>query len=92
MRPSRIRISSGGDLPWFIASVDLDDSIADGQTSVVVAITGTVAATGKRVFLEQGGTRVEQTVTDEDANSATITVNFGSLSSGAATLYVRNPL
>lgn len=81
--------SAGG---WSISSVDLDNDIYHGQTGVAVAITGTVAVSGKKVFLEQGGTWVEQTVTAEDTTSATITVNFGSLSAGSANLYLRNPL
>ena len=78
---------------WSIANVDLDDSIYDGQTGVIVAISGTVSATGKSIWLNQGTDWVEQTVTAEDATSATITINYGGvLSAGAATLYVRDPL
>ena len=78
---------------WSISNVDLDDSIFDGQTGVVVAITGTVAASGKKVWLSDGTNWVEQTVTGETTTTATITVTYGGvLSAGAATLYVRNPL
>jgi hypothetical protein len=82
-----------GDAAWSITNVDLDDSIADGQTGVIVAISGTVSATGKKVWLKQGTDWVEQDVTAQDSSSATITVDYGGvLSAGAATLYVRNPL
>ena len=78
---------------WSITDVDLDESIQDGQTGVVVTISSPIAATGKKVWLEQGGTWVEQTVTAETTTTATITVTYGGvLSPGAATLYVRNPL
>ena len=78
---------------WSITNVDLDDTIVDAQTGVVVAISGTVSATGKTVWLKQGANWVEQTVTAQDASSVTITVTYGGvLSAGAATLYVRNPL
>ena len=78
---------------WSIANIDLDDTVEDEQTGVIIAITGTVEASGKKVFFEQGGNFVEQTVTAEDTSSATITVTYGGLlSAGAATLYVRNPL
>jgi len=76
-----------------VTDVDLDETIADGQTGVVVTITGTVSATGKKVFITQGANSVEQTVTAQDASSATITVSYGGvLTAGAATLSVRNPL
>jgi len=96
-RSSRIRFlypaAATGGGAWYISDVDTDESIFDGQTGVVITIAdGPISASGKKVFLAQGGTWVEQTVTAEDANSATITVNFGALSAGAATLYVRNPL
>jgi hypothetical protein len=77
---------------WSVTDVDLDEDIFDGQTGVIIALSGTVSATGKKVFLEQGGTYVEQTVTGETDSTATITVDFGGLSLGAATLCVRNPL
>jgi len=76
-----------------VTDVDLDETIVDGQTGVVVTITGAVSATGKKVYITQGANSVEQTVTAEDATSATITVSFGGvLTAGAATLSVRNPL
>jgi hypothetical protein len=78
---------------WRVTDVDLDETITDGQTGVIITITGTVAATGKKVFITQGANSVEQTVTAETASSVTITVSYGGiLSGGAATLYVRNPL
>lgn len=84
-------VAAGGG--WSVTDVDLDESISDGQTGVVVTITGTVSATGKKVWLAQGVNWVEQTVTGETASTATITVNYnGVLTAGAATLYVRNPL
>jgi len=83
---------SSGATGWTITDVDIDETIYEGQTGVIITISGTVAASGKRVFLEQGGTRVEQLVTDEDATTITITVNFGGLAPGAATLYVWNPI
>ena len=85
--------AAAGAAGWSIANIDLDDSIVESQTGVVIAITGTVAASGKKVWLNQGANWVEQTVTAEDSSSATITVTYGGvLSAGAATLYVRNPL
>ena len=78
---------------WSVTDVDGDESIVDAQTGVVISITGTVAVAGKTVWIEQGGNWVEQSVTAQDASSATITVTYGgSLVAGAATLYVRNPL
>ena len=78
---------------WSIANVDLDDTITNGQTGVVVTITGTVAASGKKVWISDGTNWVEQTVTGETSTTITITVTYGGvLSAGAATLYVRNPL
>jgi len=78
---------------WAIANVDLDDSIFEGQTGVNIAITGTVAESGKKVFIAQGENWVEQTVTGETTSSITINVSYGGiLNPGAATLYVRNPL
>jgi len=88
--PISVTQTGGG---WSITDVDLDESIQDGQTGVVVTISSPIAATGKKVWLEQGGTWVEQTVTAETTTTATITVTYGGvLSPGAATLYVRNPL
>lgn len=76
-----------------VTDVDLDETVTDGQTGVVIALTGTVAATGKKVFITQGANSVEQTVTAENSSSATITVSYGGvLTAGAATLSVRNPL
>ena len=102
MRISRLRVNlvpreaaagEEGAAAWYVADVDTDESIYDGQTGVIVAITGTVEATGKKVWISQGGNWVEQTVTAEDSSSATITVTYGGvLSAGAATLCVRNPL
>lgn len=84
-------IAAGGG--FSVTDVDLDETITDGQTGVVVTITGTVSATGKKVFITQGANSVEQTVTAQDASSATITVSYGGvLTAGAATLSVRNPL
>jgi len=78
---------------WSVTDVDGDESIVDAQTGVVISITGTVAVAGKTVWIEQGGNWVEQSVTAQDASSATITVTYGgSLVAGAATLHVRNPL
>jgi hypothetical protein len=77
---------------WSVTDVDLDEDIFDGQTGVVVTMSSAISATGKKVFLEQGGTYVEQTVTGETTTTVTITVDFGGLSLGAATLCVRNPL
>ena len=78
---------------WSIANIDLDDDVFDGQTGAIIAISGTVAASGKQVFIEQGGNTVEQTVTAEDASSVTITIGYGGLlTNGAATLLVNNPL
>jgi len=78
---------------WSISNVDLDDSIFDGQTGVVVTISSAIAASGKKVWLSDGTNWVEQTVTGETTTTATITVTYGGvLSAGAATLYVRNPL
>ena len=78
---------------WSVVDIDLDDSVYDGQTGVVIHLSGTVAASGKKVFIGQGVNKVEQTVTAEDSSTVTITVSYGGvLSSGAATLYVRNPL
>lgn len=93
MRPSRIRIVTAGSPAWTVTDVDLDETIADGQAGVIVTITGTVSATSKTVWLNQGVDWVEQTVTAQDATTITITVTYGGLlSTGAATLYVRNPL
>ena len=78
---------------WSITDVDTDESIENGQVGVVVTINGTVAASGKKVWLEQGGTFEEQTnITGETAQTITFTVNYGALVAGAANLYVRNPL
>ena len=78
---------------WSITDVDLDESVYDGQTGVVITLSGTVSATGKTVWIAQGANWVEQTVTAQDGSSITITVTYGGvLSAGAATLYVRNPL
>jgi hypothetical protein len=83
-------VAAGGG--WSVTDVDLDEDIFDGQTGVVVTMSSAISATGKKVFLEQGGTYVEQTVTGETTTTVTITVDFGGLSLGAATLCVRNPL
>jgi len=86
-----ITVDAGGG--WSVTDVDGDESIVDAQTGVVISITGTVAVAGKTVWIEQGGNWVEQSVTAQDASSATITVTYGgSLVAGAATLHVRNPL
>jgi hypothetical protein len=85
-----ITVSTGSS--WSVTDVDLDESIFDGQTGVIVTTVGTVAASGKRVWLEQGGNWQEQTHTGESAQTITITVVYGILTAGAATLYVRNPL
>jgi len=77
---------------WSVTDVDLDESIFDGQTGVVVTVTGTVAATGKKVWLEQSGNWQEQTVTAEAAQTITVTISYGALIAGAANLYVRNPI
>jgi hypothetical protein len=77
---------------WSVSDVDTDESISDGQTSVVVTLTGTVAASGKLVWIEQGGTWVQQTVTAEAAQTVTFTCGYGALTAGAANLYVRNPI
>jgi hypothetical protein len=78
---------------WDITDVDGDESVYDTQTGVAVTLSGTVSASGKRVFIEQGSSSVEQSVTAEDASSATITVDYGGvLTPGAATLYVWNPV
>ena len=63
-------VAGGG---WSVTDVDLDESIFDGQTGVVVTVTGTVAATGKKVWLEQSGNWQEQTVTAEAAQTITVT-------------------
>lgn len=77
----------------FVIDVDTDETVYDGQTGVIVTVTGEVAASGKRVFIEQGGNFVEQPVTAEDASTATITVDFASvLVIGAATLHVWSPI
>lgn len=84
------RVAGAG---FSVTDVDTDETIVDAQTGVVVTITGTVSATGKKVFITQGSNSVEQTVTAQNASSATITVSYGGvLSAGAATLCVRNPL
>jgi len=86
-------VSAGAGAGFTVTDVDLDETITEGQTGVVITITGTVAATGKKVFIMQGANSVEQTVTAENTSSATITVTYGGLlTSGAATLSVRNPL
>ena len=78
---------------WTVTDVDTDESIFEGQTGVIITISGTVSASGKTVWIEQSGNWVEQTVTAQDANSITITVVYGGLLvPGAANLYVRNPL
>ena len=93
LEPTRPPVYYALVIPGFsIINIDLDDDVVDGQTGVIIALSGTVSATGKKVFIEQGGTTVEQTVTAEDLSSVTITVAFGSMTAGAATLYVRNPL
>jgi len=81
------------DTGFAVTDVDLDETITNGQTGVIISITGTVPASGKKVFIVQGANSVEQTVTAENASSATITVSYGGvLTGGAATLYVRKPL
>ena len=78
---------------FIVTDVDGDESVFDGQTGVVVSLAGEgISATGKRVFIHDGATWVEQTVTGEDASSVTITVSFGGLSEGAATLCVWDPV
>jgi hypothetical protein len=94
-RVSRLRIVQGVAAPaaaWQVSDVDGDESIEDGQTGVVVTCTGTVAATGKRVWLEQGGNWQEQIHTGESSQTITVTIDYGILTSGAANLFVRNPL
>lgn len=85
--------TAAGGGTFSIADVDLDESIYDGQTGVVVTITGTVAATGKKCWITQGANTVEQTVTGQTATTVTITVDYGGvLAPGAATLKIGNPL
>jgi hypothetical protein len=87
-----LTVDTGG-TGWSITNIDLDNNVFDGQEGVIIAIAGTVAASGKKVWIKQGPDWVEQTVTAEDASSATITVDYGGvLNEGTATLYVRNPL
>lgn len=87
---NKVEIAGGG---WSIANIDLDNDVFDGQTGAVIAITGTVAASGKKVWFEQSGNWVEQTVTAEDTGTATITVDYGGvLVAGAATVHLWNPL
>lgn len=76
-----------------ITDVDGDETIANGQTGVVATLSGPWAASGKRVWLDQSGNRVEQSVTGETTSSVTFNVTFGGvLVPGAATLYVANPM
>ena len=78
---------------WSVIDVDLDESIYDGQTGVVVTISGTVSDAGKTVWISQGANLVEQFVTSQTASTITITVDYdGVLTPGAASLCVRNPL
>ena len=78
---------------FIITDVDTDESVFDGQTGVVVSLAGEgISASGKRCFIVQGGNWVEQEVTLEDASSVTITVSFGGHSTGAAELYVWDPV
>lgn len=77
---------------WTITDVDTDEIITDGQIGVVCTVTNG-AASGKRIFLAQGATWVEQEVTGETPTTVTINVSFGGvLTAGAATLHGWNPL
>lgn len=87
----RAILFEGGGGTWSIIDVDGDETISDGQTGVVITIDRPVSGSGKKVFLTQGATSVEQTVTGETTTTVTITVVQGSLSLGAATLEVWNP-
>lgn len=79
-------------MTFSIIDVDGDDTILDGQQNVVITLSGDVAASGKRVFLSQPGSTVEQEVVNENATSITFNCSFGGvLSSGPCNIRVSRP-